>query len=141
MAGPPLVERPCTRDTVVPRVGGRSGRAGGSLAEFRDDFSLSSRAMATTSATRSTRRTRTPARTRAVRRGPVSPRFGISRIDSRATHGWFVRLGWHTTRQGKRPRFVSFFPDLRHGGKRKALAAAQTWVSHVLRRGRPPRAS
>jgi hypothetical protein len=68
-----------------------------------------------------------------------SPRFGISRIDSKATHGWFVRLGWHTTPRGKKARFVSFFPDLRLGGKRKALAAAQAWVRHVLRWGRPPR--
>ncbi len=97
--------------------------------------------MATTSALRSTRRPRTATRTITPRREPVSPRFGISRIDHRATHGWFVRLGWHTTRQGKRPRFVSFFPDLRHGGKRRALAAAQIWVKHVLRRGKPPRTS
>jgi hypothetical protein len=68
-----------------------------------------------------------------------SPRFGISRIDSKATHGWFVRLGWHTTPRGKKARFVSFFPDLRLGGKRKALTAAQAWVRHVLRWGRPPR--
>jgi hypothetical protein len=70
---------------------------------------------------------------------PPSPRFGISRIDSKATHGWFVRLGWHSTPQGKRPRFVAFFPDLRMGGKRKALLAAQAWVRHVFRFGRPPR--
>lgn len=70
-----------------------------------------------------------------------SPRFGISRIDSKATHGWFVRLGWHTTARGKRARFVAFFPDLRLGGKRKALVAAQAWVRHVFRWGRPPRSS
>jgi len=72
---------------------------------------------------------------------PPSARFGISRIDSKATHGWFVRLGWYSTPQGKRPRFVAFFPDLRLGGKRKALLAAQAWVRHVFRWGRPPRRS
>lgn len=80
-----------------------------------------------------------PPKSRTARATPPSPRFGISRIDSKATHGWFVRLGWQTTPRGKRPRFVAFFADLRMGGKRKALLAAQAWVRHVFRFGRPPR--
>ena len=79
------------------------------------------------------------ARARSLPKAPPSPMFGISRIDYKATHGWFVRLGWHTTRQGKRPRFVGFFPDLRLGGKKKALAAAQAWQQQIFRTGRAPK--
>jgi len=44
---------------------------------------------------------------------------GISRIDSRSTHGWFVR-GY---RNGK--TYSKLFSDLKCGGKRKALALAR----------------
>jgi hypothetical protein len=83
-----------------------------------------------------------PARSRRLgRRSPMPrtppyARYGISRIDSKHTHGWFARLGYRTTPAGKRPKFVGFFPDLRYGGKRKALVAAQTWVKAVLKTGR-----
>jgi hypothetical protein len=46
---------------------------------------------------------------------------GICRIDQleNRTHGFFVRV----TRKGK--TYSAFFTDLKHGGKAKALAAAQ----------------
>ena len=79
---------------------------------------------------------------RPTRARPVAlphPRYGITRIDHGATHGYFVRLGSIPTKTGRRPRFVTFFPDLRLGGKRRALAAAKTWVTFVLRHGAPPK--
>ena len=96
------------------------------------------------SANVATRPTRRPTRAAAGSRARPKARsrskyFGISRIDSKATHGWFARLGYHETRRGQRARFVAFFPDLRCGGKGKALQAAQAWVAYVLRRGRVPR--
>ena len=91
--------------------------------------------------TRSARASRPVAGRRLGRRSPLPTeppyaRYGISRIDSKHTHGWFARLGYRTTATGKRPRFVGFFPDLRYGGKRKALVAAQDWVKRVLKTGR-----
>lgn len=63
---------------------------------------------------------------------------GISRIDHGRTHGWFIRLGWRSTKKGTRPKFVSFFGDFSYGGKAKALAAAEKWVRFVIRHGRAP---
>lgn len=82
---------------------------------------------------------RRPARAKPARPTvPPRPTFGITRIDHKTTHGYFVRLGFRMTKSGRRPRFVTFFADLRHGGKRRALAAAQAWVRHVFRTGKPP---
>lgn len=87
-----------------------------------------------------------PARKRAAPRpkplikGPLPAKLpGISRIDHRRTHGFFIRLGYQTTKSGVRARFVSFFGDVTYGGKRKALAAAQAWVRYVLSTGRAPK--
>ena len=63
-------------------------------------------------------------------RRPVRRR-GISRIDqdSTRTHGFFVRVGWHRRRDGSYgPRYRAFFGDVSHGGKRRALRAAEAWV-------------
>ena len=60
-----------------------------------------------------------------------SRRPGISRIDqdSTRTHGFFVRVGWHRRRDGSYgPRYRAFFGDVSHGGKRRALRAAEAWV-------------
>ena len=87
--------------------------------------------------TRVKARTRRAARvrTRRVRRKTRSAAYrGISRIDqpSTRTHGWFVRVGWHVRRNGSYgPRHTRFFGDVSHGGKRKALLAAQRFVKKV----------
>lgn len=62
---------------------------------------------------------------------------GISRIDqeSTRTHGYFVRSGYHRTRDGKwRPKQRKFFGDATHGGKAKALKAAAKWLKGVTRK-------
>src|SRR5512139_2809009 len=44
-------------------------------------------------------------------------------------HGFFVRVGYHRTREGAwRPKHRSFFGDAGHGGKAKALKAAMKWL-------------
>ena len=56
---------------------------------------------------------------------------GISRIDqeSTRTHGYFVRVGYHRTKEGAwRPKHRSFFGDAGHGGKEKAFKAATKWL-------------
>ena len=62
---------------------------------------------------------------------------GISRIDqeSTRTHGFFVRVGYHRTREGTwRPKHRSFFGDASHGGKTKALKAAVKWLKSVAKK-------
>jgi hypothetical protein len=61
---------------------------------------------------------------------------GISRIDqpSTRTFGWFVRAGFYKRRDGTyAPRHRKFFGDLSHGGKRRALRAAQNYLAEVER--------
>ena len=61
---------------------------------------------------------------------------GITRIDqeSTRTHGWFVRVGWSRKRNGSyAPKHTRFFGDVSHGGKKKALAAAEKFVGSVAR--------
>lgn len=70
------------------------------------------------------------------RRGSTSSRRGISRIDQaeKRTHGWFVRVGYHERRDGTYgPRHTKFFGDSGHGGKAKALRAAERFVASVSR--------
>lgn len=73
-----------------------------------------------------------------------SRRRGISRIDqpSKRTHGWFVRVGYHERRDGSYgPRHTKFFGDASHGGKQKALTAAEKFVASVSKgNGRRPAA-
>ena len=72
------------------------------------------------------------------RRASTSRRRGISRIDqpSKRTHGWFVRVGYHERRDGSYgPRHTKFFGDAGHGGKAKALKAAEKFVASVSRNG------
>ncbi len=81
-----------------------------------------------------TQRTST-ARKTTRRRGGLPA--GISRIDqeSTRTHGYFVRVGYHRTREGTwRPKHRSFFGDAGHGGKAKALKAAIKWLKGVSRK-------
>ena len=62
---------------------------------------------------------------------------GISRIDqeSTRTHGFFVRVGYHRTRDGAwRPKHRSSFGDATHGGKAKALKAAEKWLKSVSKK-------
>lgn len=62
---------------------------------------------------------------------------GISRIDqeSTRTHGYFVRVGYHRTRDGAwRPKHRSFFGDASNGGKAKALKAAVKWLKGVSKK-------
>lgn len=57
---------------------------------------------------------------------------GISRIDSGATHGWFVRV----YRRGK--THSKFHSDLKNGGKAKALKLAQACREELRARLGPP---
>jgi hypothetical protein len=73
------------------------------------------------------------------RKASSSRRRGISRIDqpSKRTHGWFVRVGYHERRDGSYgPRHTKFFGDASHGGKGKALTAAEKFVASVSKGGR-----
>lgn len=80
------------------------------------------------------------------KRARASGRKGISRIDqpSTRTHGWFVRIGYHERRDGSYgPRFTKYFGDVTHGGKRKALAAAEKFhrtMSKSAKSGRSAKA-
>jgi hypothetical protein len=53
---------------------------------------------------------------------------GISRIDQpdKRTHGFFVRL------QRRRKTYSAFFTDLKYGGKKRALTAAQKHYRKLL---------
>jgi hypothetical protein len=65
-------------------------------------------------------------------------RRGISRIDqpSTRTHGWFVRAGFSRRPDGSyAPRHRKFFGDAGHGGKRRALRAAQEYLAIVQQSG------
>jgi hypothetical protein len=56
---------------------------------------------------------------------------GVSRIDqeSTRTHGYFVRVGYHRTKEGAwRPKHRAFFGDASHGGKDKAFKASVKWL-------------
>ena len=71
---------------------------------------------------------------KSARRSKSSLPPGISRIDQATTrtHGFFVRVGYHRTRDGAwRPKHRSFFGDASHGGKAKALKAAAKWLKSV----------
>lgn len=46
--------------------------------------------------------------------------YGISRIDHKHTHSWWVRLNYIN----KKPQFQKSFSDKKHGGKDKSFAAA-----------------
>jgi len=66
-----------------------------------------------------------------ARKGGTSSVPGISRIDqeSTRTHGYFVRVGYHRTKEGAwRPKHRAFFGDASHGGKEKAFKAAVKWL-------------
>jgi hypothetical protein len=72
-----------------------------------------------------------------ARRSSSSSTPGISRIDqaSTRTHGFFVRFGYHRTKDGAwRPKHKSFFGDATHGGKAKALKAATRWLKSVSKK-------
>ena len=62
---------------------------------------------------------------------------GISRIDqeSTRTHGYFVRVGYHRTKEGAwRPKHRAFFGDAGHGGKEKAFKAAVKWLKEAQKK-------
>jgi len=65
---------------------------------------------------------------------------GICRVDqeSTRTHGFVVRVGYHKTAKGWRPKHTAFFGDASHGSKKKALDAASSWLKKVQRTGRVP---
>ena len=63
-------------------------------------------------------------------------RPGISRIDqeSTRTHGFFARFGYARDKNGTwRPKHRAFFGDASNGSKKKALAAAEAWLSKIER--------
>ena len=87
-------------------------------------------------AAKKTRRASRTGAKRATRKKTNLP-AGISRIDqaSTRTHGFFVRVGYHRTREGAwRPKHRSFFGDAGHGGKAKALKAAAKWLKSVSKK-------
>ncbi len=57
---------------------------------------------------------------------------GISRIDSKSTHGWFVR----TYRYGKVNS--KMYSDGVHGGRQKALTAARKYLKEYVLNNPPP---
>ncbi|MGQ0646495.1 MAG: hypothetical protein ACT4P7_02930 [Gemmatimonadaceae bacterium] len=68
---------------------------------------------------------------KATRKSSGSSVPGISRIDqeSTRTHGYFVRVGYHRTKEGAwRPKHRAFFGDASHGGKDKGFKAAVKWL-------------
>ena len=76
----------------------------------------------------------TTARKRAASGGAKRP--GISRIDqeSTRTHGFFARFVYARDKNGTwRPKHRAFFGDASHGSKKKALAAAETWLGKIER--------
>lgn len=66
---------------------------------------------------------------------------GISRVDQEATrtHGYVVRVDYRRTSTGWRPKHTAFFGDASHGGKGKALTAAQDWLKSLRKTGKPPK--
>lgn len=68
---------------------------------------------------------------KSARKSSSSSVPGVSRIDqeSTRTHGYFVRVGYHRTKEGAwRPKHRAFFGDASHGGKEKAFKAAVKWL-------------
>lgn len=73
----------------------------------------------------------------AKKKGGATTVPGISRIDqeSTRTHGYFVRVGYHRTKEGAwRPKHRSFFGDAGHGGKEKAFKAAVKWLKEAQKK-------
>ena len=76
------------------------------------------------------------ATTTARKRASGAKRPGISRIDqeSTRTHGFFARFGYARDKSSTwRPKHRAFFGDASHGSKKKALAAAETWLTKIER--------
>ena len=76
------------------------------------------------------------ATTTARKRASGAKRPGISRIDqeSTRTHGFFARFGYARDKSGTwRPKHRAFFGDASHGSKKKALAAAEAWLTKIER--------
>lgn len=76
----------------------------------------------------------TTARKRAASGGAKRP--GISRIDQETTrtHGFFARFGYARDKNGTwRPKHRAFFGDASHGSRKKALAAAEAWLTKIER--------
>jgi hypothetical protein len=76
------------------------------------------------------------ATTTARKRASGAKRPGISRIDqeSTRTHGFFARFGYARDKNGTwRPKHRAFFGDASHGSKKKALAAAEAWLTKIER--------
>lgn len=63
---------------------------------------------------------------------------GICRLDYPRVRGYIVRLAYHRTKKGWKPRFKAYFGDTRYGGKAKAFRAAQAWLKTVTTTGRAP---
>ena len=77
-----------------------------------------------------------PTTTARKRAASGAKRPGISRIDqeSTRTHGFFARFGYARDKSGTwRPKHRAFFGDASHGSKKKALAAAETWLTKIER--------
>jgi hypothetical protein len=61
------------------------------------------------------------------------------RLDYPKVRGYLVRIGYRRTKTGWTPKFKGYFSDTRYGSKAKARAAAEAWLSTLLRTGRPPK--
>lgn len=65
--------------------------------------------------------------------------LGISRIEQpdNGTVGWFVRIGFQTSEDGKyQPRRTKYFGDATYGGPLRSLRAAREWRDEQLARPR-----
>lgn len=58
---------------------------------------------------------------------------GISRIDSKNTHGWFVRIYYKSPKVHRK-----YFSDGQCGGKKKALEQAKKYLEEHKRKNPPP---
>lgn len=80
---------------------------------------------------------KSPSKSAAKRKSGASAIPGVSRIDQETTrtHGFFVRVGYHRTKEGAwRPKHRAFFGDASHGGKDKAMKAAIKWLKDTQKK-------
>ena len=123
----PVPDRPSPRHVVVRRPAGAATQPENVMAAKK----------ATRKAGAAKKATAPTARKAARRKGGTTAVPGISRIDqaSTRTHGYFVRVGYHRTKEGAwRPKFRSFFGDAGHGGKEKAFKAAVKWLKDTTKK-------
>ena len=61
------------------------------------------------------------------------------RLDYPKVRGYLVRIGYRRTKTGWTPKYKGYFSDTRYGTKAKARAAAEAWLTTLLRTGKAPK--